>query len=63
MQKILRKRILRDLRENLFRYLALGFLIILGMYMVISLVAAAETVITGTTEAAKENRVEQHFGF
>lgn len=59
MQKILRKRILRDLRENLFRYLALGFLIILGMYMVISLVAAAETVITGTTEAAKENRVEE----
>ena len=29
MQKILRKRVLRDLKENFFRYLALGFLIIL----------------------------------
>lgn len=58
MQKILRKRIFRDLRENLFRYLALGFLVILGMYIVISLAAAAETIITGTADAAKENRVE-----
>ena len=30
MQKILRKRIFRDLKENVFRYLALGFMIILG---------------------------------
>lgn len=30
MQKILRKRIIRDLKENLFRYLALGVLIILA---------------------------------
>lgn len=58
MQKLLRKRILRDLKENAFRYLALGFLIILGMYEVISLVGAAETVIKGTAEAAEENRVE-----
>lgn len=58
MQKILRKRILRDFRENLFRYLALGFLIILGMYMVISVVGAADTIIIGTADAAKGNRVE-----
>ena len=58
MQKILRKRILRDLRENVFRYLALGFLIILGMYVVISMVGAAETIITGTADAARKNRVE-----
>lgn len=58
MQKILRKRILRDLKENLFRYLALGFLVILGMYMVISVVGAAETIMTGTKDVAKENRVE-----
>lgn len=58
MQKILRKRILRDLKENIFRYLALGFLIILGMYVVISMVGAAETIITGTADAARENRVE-----
>ena len=58
MQKVMRKRILRDLRENLFRYLALGFLIILGMYVVISMVGAAETIIIGTADAARENRVE-----
>lgn len=58
MQKILRKRVLRDLKENLFRYLALGFLIILGMYIVISLVGAADTIITGVDEKAEENCLE-----
>ncbi|MDE5864486.1 MAG: ABC transporter permease [Lachnospiraceae bacterium] len=58
MQKILRKRTLRDLRENAFRYLALGFLIILGMYVIISLVGAADTIIRGTAESAEKNRVE-----
>lgn len=58
MQKILRKRILRDLRENLFRYLALGFLIILGMYMIVSLVGAADTIIIGVAEHGEANRLE-----
>lgn len=58
MQKILRKRVLRDLKENLFRYLALGFLIILGMYIVISLVGAADTIITGVDKKAEENCLE-----
>lgn len=58
MQKVLRRRVLRDLRENLFRYLALGFLIILGMYIVISLVGAADTIITGVDEKAEENCLE-----
>ena len=47
MQKVLRKRILRDLRENKFRYLALAVLIIMSMYLVISLVGAAETIMQG----------------
>ena len=38
MQKVLRKRILRDLKENLFRYLALGGIIVLCMYLIISLI-------------------------
>lgn len=58
MQKILRKRILRDLRENLFRYLALGLLIVLGMYMIISLVGAADTIMIGSEKKAEENRRE-----
>ena len=58
MQKILRKRILRDLKENLFRYIALGLMIVLGMYLVISVVAAAETIVEGTEDAGKEQAVE-----
>ena len=58
MQKVLRKRVLRDLKENLFRYLALLALIILGMYLIISLVGAAETVINGVTDAAEVHQVE-----
>lgn len=58
MQKIFRKRMLRDLKENFFRYLALGVLIILGMYIVISLVGAADTMIEGTMLAAENNRIE-----
>ena len=58
MRKILRKRILRDLRANLAGYLALGFLIVLSMYMVVSLIGAAETIIQGTKNAAEENKLE-----
>ena len=53
MQKILRKRVWRDLRENSFRYLALGLLIVLGMYLIVSLVGAAETVISGVDVKAE----------
>ena len=56
MQKVLRKRIFRDFKENLPRYLALAFLLILSMYMVVSVVGAAETVMrVTTTEAYKQN--------
>lgn len=58
MQKILRKRVIRELRANLFRYAALGLLIIFGMYMIISLVGAAETVITGVDRHAEKNCLE-----
>lgn len=47
MQKVLRKRIWRDFKSNLPRYLALSLLIILAMYLVVSLVGAAETIIWG----------------
>lgn len=56
MQKILKKRIIRDLKTNLFRYLALGFLIVLGMYILVSLIGAAETIMQGSDA----NQIEQH---
>lgn len=58
MQRILRKRIFRDFKENFLRYLALGILIILGMYIVISLVAAAETIIKETQKSAEAHNIE-----
>lgn len=58
MQSILRKRVVRDLKENLFRYLALGVLIIFCMYLIVSMVSAAETIMTGSVKYGKETKVE-----
>lgn len=58
MQKVLQKRILRDLKKNIARYLALGFLIILSMYMVVSMIAAAETIIRGSLREDQASQVE-----
>ncbi|MGN0290724.1 MAG: FtsX-like permease family protein [Lachnospiraceae bacterium] len=59
MQKILRKRVFRDLKANFWRYFALAVLIILSMYMIVSLVGAAETIIRGVEEHAEENQLEE----
>ena len=58
MQKVLRKRIIRELKNNLTRYLALGFLIVLCMFVVIGMVGAAETVIRGSEINLKKTNVE-----
>ena len=58
MQKVLRKRILRDLKENCFRYLALSAMIVLCMYVIISLIGTADTIIIGSEKAAEENCLE-----
>ena len=56
--RVLNKRIFRDLRENFLRYLALFLMIVMGMYIIISVVGAAEAIITGTDEKGAENHVE-----
>lgn len=58
MQKILTRRVLRDLRRNLPRYAALFFLVLLSMYMVVSLMGAAESIIRGTTQSDEAHFVE-----
>lgn len=58
MQKILHKRVIRDLKKNIFRYLALGLLIVLGMFLVISIVGAAETIMEGTKRNQTELQME-----
>lgn len=58
MNKVLRKRLLRELKTNFARYIALVLLIVLGMYIIIGMVASAETIITRTAEHGAKNRVE-----
>ena len=58
MQKVLQKRILRDFKANIARYLALGFLIILSMYLVVSMLGSAETIIRGSLKSDEKSKVE-----
>lgn len=58
MNRILSRRLLRDIKKNFMRYFALFLLIVMGMYIVISVVAAADNIIIGTALRAEENKVE-----
>lgn len=58
MQKVLRKRVLRDLKENVFRYIALAFLIIMGMYVIVSLIGAGYTIIDNGETHDEANKIE-----
>ena len=58
MNRVLNKRIIRDLKSNFLRYLALFLLIAMGMYIIVAILASAETIILGTENNAKENHLE-----
>ncbi|MBQ9686383.1 MAG: ABC transporter permease [Oscillospiraceae bacterium] len=58
MQRLLRRKIWRELGRHWLRYLALALMIGLSMYLVVSLIGAADTVIIGTARHAEQNRVE-----
>ncbi|MBR4344099.1 MAG: ABC transporter permease [Lachnospiraceae bacterium] len=58
MNSVLNKRILRDLKSNFGRYAALMLMIILGIYLVVSIVGSSELVLIGTEEAKSKNMVE-----
>ena len=50
----LNKRYLRELKMHWKRYLALMFMIILGMYLVVSIAGMAETTIRGNQKYNEE---------
>ena len=54
MQRVLRKRVLRDLGHNFFRYFALG----LGIFLVVTIVGNGETLSRGTVDMAEETNLE-----
>lgn len=58
MNKVLRKRLLRELKSNFARYIALVLLIVLGMYIIVSVVASADTIIRRSDEHGEKNKVE-----
>ncbi len=58
MNKVLRKRLLRDLRTNFGRYLALFLLFVMGIYLVVSIVGSSEMIIQGTEHQKAKNLVE-----
>lgn len=58
MQKVLRKRVLRELKANFFRYLALGLLIVMAMFLVVTIVGSAEVLTRGTEQIAEETNLE-----
>lgn len=58
MQGIFKKRIIRELRKNKFRYFSLFILISVAVYAVISIIGAAQTVITRVEEYANISNVE-----
>lgn len=58
MNKVLSKRIPREFRSNLPKYIALLLLIVLCMYLVTAMVASSETIIIRTDEHNIANHVE-----
>ena len=58
MRRVLMRRYPRELKNNLFRYLSLFLLITFCMFLIISIVDAAERVIRGTERNQKESVLE-----
>ena len=58
MQKVLRKRVLRDLKKNFFRYFALGLMIAMGIFLVVTIVGSGETLTKGTEDIAEKTKLE-----
>jgi putative ABC transport system permease protein len=61
MNRVLRKRLPRDLRAGIGRYLALILVIAMGIYLVLGIVGSAETVLHGTEEKRTEFNTEDGF--
>lgn len=55
MNRVLRKRLGRDLKSNWGRYLALVLLIVMGIFLVTSFVGSAEAIIQSTENKKTEN--------
>ena len=55
---ILNKRLFRDFKENIARYLVLFVLILAGMFLIVSMVAASDTITYNMQESGKDSCIE-----
>ncbi len=58
MQKVLRKRVFRNLRKHFIRYFMLGIMIVMGIFLVVTIVGSGETLSRGTVKLAEETNLE-----
>ncbi len=61
MNRVLKKRLPRDLRAGIGRYTALILVIAMGIFLVLGIVGSAETVLHGTVEKRAEFNTEDGF--
>lgn len=58
MVKVVLKRLVREFRQHIFRYIALLVLIMAGVYVIVSMAGAAETIIHGSDSNLETARCE-----
>ncbi len=58
MQRVLRKRVFRNLRKHFVRYFMLGIMIAMGIFLVVTIVGSGETLSRGTMDLAEETNLE-----
>ena len=54
----LSKRVFRDLKKNIVRWIALMLLIVVSMYVVVSMAASADTVTSGVRKFGEDSLLE-----
>lgn len=58
MSRILARGVFRKFRRERLKYIALFFVISIAVFLVVSIVAVAETLIGGATKYAEDGKVE-----
>lgn len=58
MQRVLRKRVFRNLKKHFVRYFMLGIMIAMGIFLVVTIVGSGETLSRGTVDLAEETNLE-----
>ncbi|MCR5774945.1 MAG: ABC transporter permease [Lachnospiraceae bacterium] len=58
MQRVLRKRVFRNLRKHFVRYFMLGIMIAMSIFLVVTIVGSGETLSRGTVDLAEKTNLE-----